>query len=85
MLVAQYKLDYCKLITLICRFIVIQNNVIKYITSIGQKTGTLNTSKNVQIIPITVLFIIASQNLNSGNRLINGRNSSLDLVGNSGP
>lgn len=62
-----------------------QNNVIKYITKIGQNTGTLNTSKNVQIIAITVLFVIAYQNLNSGKRLINGRNSSFDLVGNSGP
>jgi hypothetical protein len=54
-------------------------------TRIGQKTGTLNTSKNVQIIPITVLFETAYQNLNSGNRLINGRNSSFDFVGSSGP
>lgn len=51
----------------------------------GQNTGMLNTSKNVQIIPITVLFAIAYQNLNSGNRRINGRNSSFDLVGSSGP
>lgn len=64
---------------------VMQNSVIKYITSMGQNTGMLNTSKNVQIIPITVLFEIAYQNLNSGNRLMNGRNSSFDLVGNSGP
>lgn len=54
-------------------------------TRIGQKTGTLNTSKNVQSIPITVLLLIAYQNLNSGKRLINGRNSSFALVGNSGP
>lgn len=54
-------------------------------TNIGQNTGMLNTSKNVQIIPITVLFVNAYQNLNSGNRLINGRNSSLERVGNSGP
>lgn len=74
-----------KLITLICLFIVIQNNVIKYMTNIGQNTGMLNTSKNVQIIPIKVLFVIAYQNLNSGNRRMNGRNSSFDRVGNSGP
>lgn len=71
--------------TLICLFIVIQNSVKKYMTRIGQKTGTLNTSKNVQSIPITVLLLIAYQNLNSGKRLINGRNSSFALVGNSGP
>lgn len=62
-----------------------QNNVIKYITNIGQNTGMLNTSKNVQIIPMKVLFEIAYQNLNSGNRRINGRNSSFERVGNSGP
>lgn len=71
--------------TLICRFIVMQNNVMKYITNIGQNTGMLNTSKNVQKIPITVLFEIAYQNLNSGNRRMNGRNSSFDRVGSSGP
>lgn len=72
-------------LTFICLFIVMQNKVIKYITRIGQKTGMLNTSKNVQIIPITVLFVVAYQNLNSGSRRMNGRNSSFDLVGNSGP
>lgn len=54
-------------------------------TRIGQNTVTLNASKKVQIIPITVLFVIEYQNLNSGSRRINGRNSSLDRVGNSGP
>jgi len=62
-----------------------QNNVIKYITNIGQNTGMLNTSKNVQIIPMTVLLEIAYQNLNSGSLRMNGRNSSFDLVGSSGP
>lgn len=57
----------------------------KYITRMGQNTGMLNTSKNVQIIPMTVLFEMAYQNLNSGNRRINGRNSWFDRVGNSGP
>lgn len=64
---------------------VIQNKVIKYITKIGQNTGTLKQSKNVHIVAITVLFVTEYQNLNSGNLLINGRNSSFDLVGNSGP
>lgn len=65
----------------------------------------LKASKNVQIIPISVLFVTDNQNLNSGSlkrrrkcirrwmdvidvgtyRRINGRNSSLDLVGSSGP
>ncbi len=57
----------------------------KYITRIGQNTGTLNTSKNVQTSAITDDFVIAYQNLNSGNRRMNGRNSSLFLVGSSGP
>lgn len=52
--------------TLICLFIVIQNSVIKYITRMGQKTGMLKASKNVQIIPISVLFDTDNQNLNSG-------------------
>lgn len=57
----------------------------KYITKIGQNTGILQNSKNVQIRPISVLLVTEYQNLNSGNRLINGRNSSFALVGNSGP
>lgn len=71
--------------TLICRFMVMQNNVIKYITRIGQKTGMLKASKNVHKIPISVLLEMDSQNLNSGSLRINGRNSSLDFVGSSGP
>lgn len=73
------------LLTLICLFIVMQNKVIKYITKIGQNTGTSKKSKNVQNIPIKVLFIIAYQNLNSGSLLMKGRNSSFALVGSSGP
>lgn len=62
-----------------------QNSVMKYITSIGQKTGTLKKSKNVHIRPMIVLFVIDSQNLNSGRRRMNGRNSSLLRVGKLGP
>lgn len=72
-------------LTLICRFIVIQKSVIKYMTRMGQKTGTLKTSKKVQTRAIVVLFVIAYQNLNSGSRRMKGRNSSLFLVGSSGP
>lgn len=71
--------------TLICLFIVMQNNVMKYITKMGQNTGTLKQSKNVQIRAITVLLLMEYQNLNSGNRLTNGLNSSFALVGSSGP
>lgn len=63
----------------------IQNNVMKYITSIGQNTGMLKQSKNVHIMATTVDFVTEYQNLNSGNLLMNGLNSSFDLVGNSGP
>lgn len=62
-----------------------QNRVIKYITKIGQNTGMLKHSKKVQITPITVLFVTEYQNLNSGNLLIKGLNSSFALVGSSGP
>lgn len=62
-----------------------QNSVIKYMTRMGQNTGMLNISKNVQKIPMTVLFEMAYQNLNSGNRRMNGRNSWFDRVGSSGP
>lgn len=64
---------------------VIQNNVMKYMTKIGQKTGMLKSSNMVQNNAIIVDFVTEYQNLNSGNRLINGRNSSFALVGNSGP
>lgn len=74
-----------RLLTFICRFIVIQNSVIKYITSIGQNTGMLKQLNSVHIIATIVDFIIEYQNLNSGNLLINGLNSSFDLVGSSGP
>jgi len=62
-----------------------QKRVMKYITRMGQNTGILKTSKNVQIKAIVVDFVIAYQNLNSGNRLMKGLNSSLLCVGNAGP
>lgn len=51
----------------------------------GQNTGMLKTSKKVQTTAITVDLETEYQNLNSGNLLIKGRNSSLTLVGSSGP
>lgn len=57
----------------------------KYMTNIGQNTGILKQSKNVHIKAITVLFVTEYQNLNSGNLLINGLNSSFALIGSSGP
>lgn len=62
-----------------------QKSVMKYMTRIGQKTGTLKTSKNVQMIAMVVDLVIAYQNLNSGSRRMNGRNSSLLRVGKLGP
>ena len=57
----------------------------KYITRIGQNTGMLKTSKKVQITAMTVDLETEYQNLNSGNLLMKGRNSSLTFVGSSGP
>lgn len=54
-------------------------------TRMGQNTGTLNTSKNEQNMAMVVDLVIAYQNLNSGNRRMKGLNSSLLLVGSSGP
>lgn len=62
-----------------------QKRVMKYMTSIGQKTGILKKSKNVQKNAMRVDLVTEYQNLNSGSRRTNGRNSSLARVGNSGP
>lgn len=62
-----------------------QKRVMKYITRIGQNTGTLKTSKKVQKRAIIVDLQTEYQNLNSGSLLMKGRNSSLTLVGSSGP
>lgn len=62
-----------------------QNSVIKYITNMGQNTGILKASINVQAIAIRVLFVTESQNLNSGNLRMKGLNSSLARVGSAGP
>lgn len=62
-----------------------QNSVMKYMTKIGQKTGMLKQSKKVQTVAITVDLVTEYQNLNSGSRRMNGRNSSFALVGSSGP
>lgn len=48
---------YCIFCTLICLFIVMQKSMMKYITSIGQNTGTLKASKNVQIMAMTMPFV----------------------------
>jgi len=73
------------IICLICRFIVKTNKIQKYMTRIGQNTGTLNISKKVQKVAITTDLEHEYQNLNSGSFLINGLNSSSRLVGSPGP
>ena len=62
-----------------------QNSVMKYITKIGQNTGMLKNSKNVQVKAMTVDLVAEYQNLNSGSLLTKGRNSSFCLVGSSRP
>uniref|UniRef100_A0A0E9XEP0 Uncharacterized protein n=1 Tax=Anguilla anguilla TaxID=7936 RepID=A0A0E9XEP0_ANGAN len=64
---------------------VMQNSMMKYMTSIGQKTGTLKASKNVQIIAMTMPLVAECQNLNSGNLRMKGLNSSFCFVGKAGP
>lgn len=53
----------------------------QYITSTGQKTGTLKISNQLQVKPMTMARVAQYQNLNSGSRRIKGLNSSSDLVG----
>jgi len=64
---------------------VMQNKVMKYMTRMGQNTGMLKHSNMVHTMAITVDLVTEYQNLNSGSRLMNGLNSSLLLVGSSGP
>ena len=72
-------------------FIVMNTRRKKYMSSIGQKTGRSKTSKNVHPIANHIDLVPATQNLNSGSFLENGRNSSPMGVspptvgGNSGP
>ena len=70
---------------MICLFIVMQNRVMKYITKIGQKTGMLKNSKKEHTKAIVVALVAEYQNLNSGSRLMKGRNSSFCEVGRPGP
>ena len=63
---------------------VMQKRVMKYMTRMGQKTGMLKTWKKVQQKAIAVALVAEYQNLNSGSRRMNGRNSSPWLVGRPG-
>ena len=73
------------IICLICRFMVTPNKTKKYMTNIGQNTGILKTWKNVQNMAMHIALVPEYQNLNSGKRRMNGRNSSFVLVGSLGP
>lgn len=44
---------------MICLFMVIQKSMMKYITRMGQNTGTLNASKNVQTMATRMPLVAA--------------------------
>ena len=68
------------IICLICLFIVRQNSMMKYMTKIGQNTGTLKTWKKVMKVAMMTARVDRCQNLNSGSRRINGLNSAFELL-----
>jgi len=57
------------------------NKTQKYITRIGQYTGTSNTAENVMKKEIKVARVVDNQNCHSGRRRTNGRNSSSRVLG----
>ena len=61
------------------------NSTKKYMTSMGQKTGTLKNAKKVANMANPMALVPLCQNLNSGSLRINGRNSSFVFVGSLGP
>ena len=64
-----YKYNYLSLkskLTMICLFIVIANNTMKYITNIGQNTGMLNTEKKVHVNAINIALVIECLKNNKG-------------------
>lgn len=75
----------CLYMCWICLFIVIKNNIQKYITKIGQKTGTSKMGKKHIKKAVHDPRKHVNQNLNSGNLLVNGLYSWSALVGNVGP
>ncbi len=64
----------------ICRRIVRKNRKQKYMSRIGQKTGISKASNEVHNRATHVAQVQLYQNLNSGRRRINGRNSSSFLL-----
>ena len=69
----------------ICFFIVMKKSTQKYMTKIGQKTGTSKIGKNVMKKLVPVPLVQVNQNLNSGNLLVKGLYSSCEEVGRDGP
>ena len=65
----------CLYMCIICRFMVMKKSTKKYISRMGQKTGTSKTEKKVMAMLVAVPLVHANQNLNSGSRRANGRNS----------
>jgi len=57
------------------------NRINQYTTKTGQKTGRSNMENHEQTNPMATAFVAEYQNLNSGSRLTNGRNSSSCFVG----
>jgi len=53
----------------------------QYISNNGQKTGRSNASKKLQKSEIAIATVAECQNLNSGSRRTNGRNSCSSFVG----
>jgi len=57
------------------------NRMIQYMTRTGQKTGISKTENQLHTKAMAMARVAECQNLNSGRRRINGRNSSSFLVG----
>ena len=67
-----------------CYLLVKLKSIMKYTTNTGQNTGTLNTPNHVQTNAMAIALVLECQNLNSGNLLMKGRNSSSCFVGSVG-
>ena len=58
-----------------------EKRISQYTTNTGQKTGKLKISNQLHTKLMTTALVAECQNLNSGSRLMKGRNSSSCLVG----
>lgn len=64
--------------------LVSENRMMKYTTKTGQNTGTLKIPNHVQTKAMAIALVALCQNLNSGNLLMKGRNSSSFFEGSVG-